>query len=60
MKEIREKRNHNLKRINEIKAELFTLDYKTIKRLQGYYTDEVWQTHVDYCNSLREELNGLE
>jgi hypothetical protein len=60
LKEIREKRNPKLKRINEILEELASLDYKTIKRLQGHYTDSEWITHVAYCDVLRDELDGLE
>ena len=47
-------------RIGEIIKELSSLDYKTIKRSQGHYTDEEWITHVAYCDALRDELNGLE
>jgi hypothetical protein len=50
----------NENRILEIKAELSELDYKTIKRMQGHYTDEQWQTHVAYCDALRDEMNGLQ
>jgi hypothetical protein len=60
LKEILEKRNPNLKRINEILEELTSLDYKTIKRLQGHYTDSEWITHVAYCDALRDEMNGLQ
>jgi hypothetical protein len=48
------------KRINKILEELASLDYKTIKRLQGHYTDEEWITHVAYCDALRDEMNGLQ
>ena len=48
------------KRINEILEELSNLDYKTIKRLQGHYTDSEWITHVAYCDALRDEMNGLQ
>jgi hypothetical protein len=60
LKEILEKRNPKLKRINKILEELASLDYKTIKRLQGHYTDEEWITHVAYCDALRDEMNGLQ
>jgi hypothetical protein len=46
-------------RILEIIVELKSLDYKSIKRMQGYYTDEEWQTHKGYCKALRDEMNGL-
>jgi len=48
------------KRMIAIEEELTSLDYKTIKRIQGYYTDEEWQTHLDYCEVLRIEYRGLE
>jgi hypothetical protein len=50
----------NEKRVAEILEELAKLDYKTIKRLQGHYTDSEWITHVAYCDALRDELDGLE
>jgi hypothetical protein len=46
-------------RILEIIVELKSLDYKSIKRMQGYYTEEEWQTHKDYCKALRDEMNEL-
>ena len=60
MKEIRLKRmTDNESRILEIKAELDKYDYRNDKRLEGYYTDEEWQTHIDYRKALRDEMNGL-
>jgi hypothetical protein len=50
----------NENRILEIKEELKSVDYKTIKRLQGHYTDSEWITHVAYCDALRDEMNGLQ
>jgi hypothetical protein len=47
------------KRVNDILKELASLDFKTIKRLQGHYTDSEWITHVAYCDALRDEMNGL-
>lgn len=53
----------NAKKIDrqlKIIQELKSLDYKTIKRVQGKYTEDEWNLHIAYCDSLRDEYNELE
>jgi hypothetical protein len=47
------------KRQQEIIQELKQLDYKSIKRIQGNYTEAEWDLHVAYCDTLRNEYNDL-
>jgi len=47
-------------RQQEIMQELKQLDYKSIKRIQGNYTEAEWNLHVAYCDTLRNEYNDLE
>ena len=53
----------NAKKIDrqlKIIQELKSLDYKTVKYVQGKYTEDEWNLHVEYCDSLRVEYNELE
>ena len=50
----------NRQRMQDILTELRELDYKSIKHIQGHYTDEEWNANVTYCDSLRAEYNVLE
>lgn len=46
--------------IVSLKAELASLDYKTIKRLQGVLSDDEWEATKAECAALRSKINELE
>lgn len=54
---IRAKFNKADKLIEDNKKKLASLDYRTIKRLQGKLTDAEWEETVEYCDACRETIN---
>lgn len=46
--------------MNEIKSELSATDYKTLKYVDGYYTEEEYAEIKAYRESLREQIRDLE
>ena len=58
--QIRESNEKTLMEMEEIKQELSSLDYKTIKFLEGELTKEEYDSNKEYKQSLREKYNKLE
>lgn len=49
-----------IEEIDEMRKRLTSLDYKTIKRMQGVLTDEEWEQTKTECAALRARINELE
>lgn len=50
----------NIQKIEEYKKKLEDTDYKAIKYLEGYYTDEEYEPIKQERQSYRDEINLLE
>lgn len=46
--------------IAELKQKLSDTDYKALKHMEGYYTDEQWEQIKAERKALREQINELE
>lgn len=47
-------------RIEELKSELASTDYKAIKYAEGWLTDEEYAPIKSYRQAIRDEINALE
>lgn len=55
-----ELRQMKLAEIDKLKEKLVSLDYKTIKRMQGKLSDAEWEETCELCDNLRKRINELE
>lgn len=55
-----ELQEQKLAEIDKLKEKLVSLDYKTIKRMQGKLSDAEWEETCEVCDELRKRINQLE
>lgn len=49
-----------VEQINELKQTLSATDYKVLKHIEGYYTEEEFEEIKSYRENLREQIRALE